>query len=128
MLTGVGAEGMSAVSLTYYDARLGITAEKRAPRTSAKALHAAHQGRAAGGLQSYQELPAQPIKTALGEGLLSEFTGVVPAPLGANKAHGYRVTLCTKDREISVVARCWDSDWAALAPAFRRVINTLAPG
>lgn len=127
-LSGVGKDGMSAVSLTFFDVRLGITAEKRTPENTAQRLHAAHRGRASEGLLHYQELPAQPQKSELGEGFLSEFTGELRAPMGVNKVHGYRVTVCTKDREISLVARCWDSDWAAISPAFRRVINSLAPG
>jgi hypothetical protein len=49
--------------------------------------------------------------------------GFLKSPL-----HGYRATILGGERRISFEARCRDSDWPALKPAFERVLTSLAPG
>lgn len=76
-------------------------------------------------LPSAAEEPAQPIRTILGEGRISEFSS--PAPLG-KKIRGYRATVLSRDRRLTIICQCAESDWESLKDPFNKVISSLAPG
>lgn len=124
-VTGVSPGKMSGVSFNKYDARVGITADLKPLEGTLEQVHQRHQSRAAHGVTHYQEGRARPLTSRLGKGYLSEFTGALAAPLGSNAVHGYRATLSADGRELTVVARCWETDWKTLEPAFLKVIQSL---
>ena len=127
---GVAKGKMSGVSFNQYDAKIGITAslESTFGGLPTEKIHREYQERASQGLTNYQEPTTQSFRNDLGEGYLSEFTGEIKAPIGSNKVHGYRATIVSQKGDITVVARCWETDWAALKPTFRKVIESLGPG
>ena len=73
----------------------------------------------------YEEQPAQPIKTNIGEGRISEFTA---AGSFGGKIRGYRATALTRDRRVTVICTCPERDWETLKPAFTKVIGSLSQG
>lgn len=71
----------------------------------------------------YKEREAKPFQSkGLGEGRRSTFTA---SQAMGGKVYGYRATLLSGDRRITVVTTCPATNWAALKPAFERVINSL---
>jgi hypothetical protein len=72
-----------------------------------------------------EEQAAQPVKSVVGEGRVSEFSAV--GSLG-RKIKGYRATFLTRDRRLVVICQCSESDWENLKPAFMKVIQSIAPG
>lgn len=126
---GVSKGKMSGVSFNQYDAKIGITVslESTFGGLPTEKIHREYQERASQGLTNYQEPSTKAFRNHLGEGYLSEFTGELKAPIGSNKVHGYRATILTKTNhsEVTVVARCWETDWASLEPAFKKVIESL---
>jgi hypothetical protein len=76
-------------------------------------------------MSGYEEQPAQPIQTRTGEARISEFTA--PGALG-KKIRGYRATALTRDRRVTVVCTCPESDWETLNPAFTKLVASLSPG
>ena len=126
---GVSKGKMSGVSFNQYDAKIGITSslERVSGGNPLEKIHGGYRERASQGLTNYQEPTAQSFRNHLGKGYLSEFTGEIKAPIGSNKVHGYRATILTntKNWDVTVVARCWETDWASLQPAFKKVIESL---
>ncbi len=84
------------------------------------AVHQLGKSKAAEELPGYEEDAPQVIQVALGEGRQSEFK--------APGVRGYRATVLTNDRSVSVLARAPEANWAAIKPAFQHVIDSLAPG
>jgi hypothetical protein len=75
----------------------------------------------------YAENAMTPFPCAFGEARLSEFTGDA-GMLKGGKTHGYRATILSGDRRVTVVCRCPESDWSTLRPAFSTILQSLAPG
>jgi hypothetical protein len=73
-------------------------------------------------LGDYQEQPYKTFTGDLGEGCYSEFTG--NGGLLAGRVHGYRVTMLSSDRRVTIICQCPESSWNALKPAFLHVINS----
>jgi hypothetical protein len=72
---------------------------------------------------NYQEKEAKAFKSkGLGEGRRSIFTA--DQTLGG-KTYGYRATLLSGDRRITVICTCPAGNWKALKPAFEKVIDSL---
>jgi hypothetical protein len=61
----------------------------------------------------------------MGEGRRSIFTS--DGSLGG-KTYGYRATLLTGDRRITIVCSCPATNWKELKPAFERVTASLRRG
>jgi hypothetical protein len=76
---------------------------------------------------NYEEREATAFKSrGLGEGRRSIF--IADQALGG-KIYGYRATLLSGDRRITVVCSCPATNWKALKPAFEKVIDSLSlPG
>jgi hypothetical protein len=75
---------------------------------------------------NYQEKEAKAfVSKAIGEGRRSFFTA--DQTLGG-KTYGYRATLLSGDRRITVLCTCPAANWNALKPAFEKVINSLRLG
>ena len=72
---------------------------------------------------NYQERQANGFQSkGMGEGRRSIF--IADQTLGG-KIYGYRATLLTGDRRITVVCSCPATNWQALKPAFEKVIESL---
>ncbi|HET6384967.1 MAG TPA: hypothetical protein VFJ58_16370 [Armatimonadota bacterium] len=76
--------------------------------------------------KSYQEQPAQAFQARFGDARISEFTA--DGGWMAGSLRGYRVTMLSNDRRVSIVCRCSAGDWNNLHPAFIHVINSIGPG
>jgi len=75
---------------------------------------------------NYQEREAVKFQSrGLGEGRRSIF--IADQTLGG-KIYGYRATLLSGDRRISVVCSCPATNWKELKPAFERITASLRPG
>jgi hypothetical protein len=75
---------------------------------------------------NYQEKEAVKFQSkGIGEGRRSIF--IADKSLGG-KIFGYRATLLSGDRRISVICSCPSSNWKALKPAFERITASLRPG
>jgi hypothetical protein len=93
-------------------------------------VHHAHllydKRKAAEDYTDFQESePALFKGSMLGEGRISTFTASAGGLFGG-KIRGYRVTLLTNDRRITVLAECPDSDFAKMKPTFLAVCRSLA--
>lgn len=74
----------------------------------------------------YKEQPSQPLLTALGEGRVSEFTADGGFIFG--KGRGYRATILSSDKLVTVVCAAPVKDWPAVEAAFKRTLASLGPG
>jgi hypothetical protein len=75
---------------------------------------------------NYQEREAVKFQSkGLGEGRRSIF--IADQGLGG-KIYGYRATLLSGDRRISVICSCPATNWKALKPAFERITASLRQG
>jgi hypothetical protein len=75
---------------------------------------------------NYQEREAKAFKSkGMGEGRKSVF--IADGSLGA-KTYGYRATLLTGDRRITIITTCPAANWQILKPAFDTVIASLRLG
>jgi len=75
---------------------------------------------------NYEEREAKAFKSkGMNEGRRSIF--IADQTLGG-KTYGYRATLLTGDRRITVVCSCPATNWKALKPAFEKVIESLRMG
>jgi hypothetical protein len=76
--------------------------------------------------EKYEEREAKPFQSkGFGEGRKSVF--IAPGSLGS-KIYGYRATLLSGDRRITIIATCNATNWQALKPAFDTVIASLRHG
>jgi hypothetical protein len=76
--------------------------------------------------EKYEEREAKAFQSkGFGEGRKSVF--IAPGSLGA-KIYGYRATLLSGDRRITIIATCNATNWQALKPAFDTVIASLRHG
>jgi len=75
---------------------------------------------------NYQEREAKGFQSkGMGEGRRSMFTA---DQTFGGKIFGYRATMLTGDRRITVVATCPAGNWQTLKPAFEKVISSLRQG
>jgi hypothetical protein len=75
---------------------------------------------------NYQEKEAKAFQSkGMGEGRRSMFTA---DQTFGGKTFGYRATLLTGDRRITIVCTCPSGNWEALKPAFEKVISSLGLG
>lgn len=75
---------------------------------------------------TYDEREPKPFQSkGLGEGRRSTF--IASGQLGG-KVYGYRATLLSGDRRITVLCSCPATNWQTLKPAFETVINSLRVG
>ena len=63
--------------------------------------------------------------TGFGDSRKSEYTGKTTF---GGSIHGYRVTALSSEKRIRVVCQCPESEWAALKPAFDKVIESVTRG
>ncbi len=73
----------------------------------------------------YTEQAAQKFTCALGEGRISEFS--VEGGMFMGKGKGYRATVLASERSVTVNCCVPAGDFAAVGPAFKRVIASLSP-
>jgi len=75
---------------------------------------------------NYQEREAKSFQSkGMGEGRRSMFTA---DQTFGGKTFGYRATLLTGDRRITVLCTCPGGNWTTLKPAFEKVISSLRQG
>ncbi|MGI4791945.1 MAG: hypothetical protein ACRYFS_24240 [Janthinobacterium lividum] len=84
-------------------------------------LHALDEKQFADGMADYKEGDAQKFQSGAGDARVSEWTA-------EGSLHGYRVTMLGNEREFTVICFCPSRNWAALMPAFQRIISSLKPG
>jgi hypothetical protein len=91
-------------------------------------VHVAHElakRSTAEGFSGYSESKPAVFKGAkLGEGRISQFTA--SGGLFGSKIHGFRVTLLTNDRRVSILCHCPDKEFAGYRPTFLAVCHSLA--
>ncbi len=88
------------------------------------AVHAQKKDEVAEDYSNYSEEEAIAIRPSLGEGRKSEFSAA--KTLGTVK--GYRATIINKDRGITVLCTCSESDWPTLQPAFDKILDQMTRG
>jgi hypothetical protein len=89
-------------------------------------VHAESEQEVAANYANYQELPMQVFNSKLGEGRYSEFTGQGATFVGP--VRGYRATLLSSERRITVVTVCPVRNWAILQPAFLHILQSVDRG
>jgi len=93
-------------------------------------VHIAHEQYARTAAEEYsnykESKPALFKGSPLGEGRIAMFTASSGGLLGGTKLRGYRVTLLTNDRRVSVLCECPAGDFAKLKPTFLAVCRSLA--
>lgn len=75
--------------------------------------------------QGAKEQPPVALKTGLGDTRKSEFTA---SGSFGGAMHGYRATALSRDFRIRIVCQCPEAEWAALKPAFDRIITSVSMG
>jgi hypothetical protein len=88
------------------------------------AIHEAKKEEVAQDFSNYTEGEAEVIRPFLGEGRRSEFT----ATKGLVQVKGYRATILSNDRGVTVTCRCAESDWPALQAAFAMILEKMTRG
>lgn len=88
-------------------------------------LHEMRKTDTAKDLGDYQEQPPKAIRPKLGDGRKSQFTA--SGTFGGG-IRGYRATVLSHNKSITVLCQCAEGDWETLKPAFDRVIDSLALG
>ncbi len=76
--------------------------------------------------KDYNEGDMKPFVTKIGAGRVSEFTADGGMFLG--KLHGYRATVLSNERRITIITLCPEANWAALQPAFQQIILSIDRG
>lgn len=77
-------------------------------------------------IKEYSEGEAEKVQTGgLGEGRMSEFTGKRGL---RSEIRGCRGTALSRDKRVVVICTCPASNWKALQPAFKKVVESLDYG
>lgn len=93
------------------------------PRPVIESLHEWSGGNLAKKMPDFVEMPMQAFTSRIGDARVSEWTGTDDFAV-----HGYRATMLSGERRVTVFCQCRASDWKALKPAFERVIGSVAVG
>ena len=89
-------------------------------------VHVAGQDWAEREYSGYKEVgEPEVIDVRLGPARRSEFSASSTFGSGL---HGYRATMMGKDKSVTVMAICPESDWKTLQPAFDHVLSTMRRG
>jgi hypothetical protein len=104
-----------------------VAAQMPKPVPPVEKLHKAGKKSMEETFGDYEETAMTSFPCALGEARLSEFTGEAGI-LQGGKTHGYRATILSGDRRVTVVCQCPESDWSTLKPAFGTILQSLSPG
>jgi hypothetical protein len=104
-----------------------MAAQMPKPVPPVEKLHKAGKKSLEEKIGDYAENAMTPFQCAFGEARLSEFMGDA-GMLKGGKIHGYRATILSGDRRVTVICRCPESDWSTLKPAFGTIVQSLAPG
>jgi len=75
-------------------------------------------------LPNFKDAKAEPFQSKFGDARVSEWT----ASKGNIKLHGYRATMASTDRKITIFCLTPERNWAVLMPAFQRIITSVGPG
>lgn len=110
-------------SVSGLGAMVGVRAQ---PKPPVEAVHAMGQKRLAADFKNYQEMPAKPFNSQVGDARFSEFTADGGFLVG--KVKGYRVTMLGTERRVTVVCQCPEANWPTLQKSFARIIQSVAPG
>ena len=76
--------------------------------------------------KNYHEDEGRTWTGPFGEERFSEFTG--EKGMIAGDMHGYRATMLTRDKRVTIWCWCPESDWTTLKSVFGDVINSVSPG
>lgn len=103
----------------------GVNAPK--PKPAVERLHAENKGIVKKKVSEYKEGPMQPFNSRLGEARVSEWTGNAGL-MGGGALHGYRISILSGERLVTVICQAPEKDWKTLKPTFLKVIGSLTPG
>jgi hypothetical protein len=87
-------------------------------------IHAEKKKAFAENFSDYNEKEAVKITPPIGEGRKSEYTGTK----GFGQVHGYRTSVLSNQRGITIICQCSDSDWPKLQPAFDKILESVTYG
>lgn len=99
---------------------------KEARKPPVEKVHEMGKKRIAGEFKTYEEQPAKPFPSKIGDARYSEFTADGGWRVG--KVRGYRVTMLGGERSVTVICQCPEENWPTLQKSFARVIGSIAPG
>ena len=71
-------------------------------------------------LPGYQEKDPETFQSAFGDSRVSEWTA-------DGDQHGYRATMLSHERELTVICFCPERNWAMLKPSFQHMIRAVKP-
>jgi predicted DNA-binding WGR domain protein len=107
------------------DIQKGPNGDEDATVAAIASAHAKGKRKMAENFSKYEERAERPFKNpSLGDGRISEFTADGSGLFGA-KQHGYRATLLTNDRRVTIVCTCPETQWEKLKPTFYAVIQSI---
>jgi hypothetical protein len=96
--------------------------------TESAPVHQAHLAGARSASEDFKEFaesdPAVFPGSGLGDGRIAEFTAAGGGLFGG-KLRGYRITLLTNDRRVTILCWCPEGDFAKLQPTFLAVARSL---
>jgi hypothetical protein len=100
------------------------------PKPAVEKLHEMDAKKFAAKYADYEEKPMETVTVGFGEARCSEWTGKKSLGVlaGSEAVHGYRVTALGNERRLTVTCVCPEEDWAALKPAFEKVITSVQSG
>ena len=116
--------GPQGISITKGVASIQISDEAAAPTAKLDTLHDDGKQALAAKYANYAEQPKLSFAIQAGDGRMSEWTA--GGGFFHEKLHGYRVTILSAGRRVTVICACADNSWKTLKPAFAYVINGLA--
>ncbi len=89
-------------------------------------LHEAGKQDMTAGYPGYLEQPMQQFQCAAGPARVSEFTSDTGGSAPIDHLHGYRATILSNQRRITVVEVCPEQNWPVLVDSFRKVLESVA--
>ncbi len=107
----------------FADMSRAQNAEYGSPETPVARVHEMKKKATSDEFSNYKEREAKSFKSnSLGEGRKAIF--VADGSFGS-KVYGYRATLLTNDKRLTILCQCPATDWKALRPAFDKVIASI---
>ncbi len=89
-------------------------------------LHEAGKQDMTAAYPGYLEQPMQTFQCAAGPARVSEFTSDTGGSAPIDHLHGYRATILSNQRRITVVEVCPEQNWSILSSSFQHVLESVA--
>ena len=124
---------MADIAQSQNTQQQNIASEAGLPASSAPAvvppvekLHLAGKEDMTAAYPGYLEQPMQTFQCAAGPAKVSEFTSDTGGSAPIDHLHGYRATILSNQRRITVVEVCPEQNWSILVDSFRKVLESVA--